>query len=115
MNEKSSQFLNPATAVSDAIDGMLLMRNNLKKLSNADVVVRSDIDEIKTKQVTLISGGGSGKSIHSVIYKLLQIVLDLKMSSILLYSQGMNLHMLDILVKICYHVLCLEVCLLPLQ
>ena len=61
MSKKSSQFLNPTSCVSDLIDGLLLMRNDLKKLSNADVVVRSDIDEIKETQVTLISGGGSGK------------------------------------------------------
>lgn len=41
-------------------EGVVLVQENVRLISNMNVIVRADIDQIKDKQVTLISGGGSG-------------------------------------------------------
>lgn len=48
------------TFVSDAVDGLLLLNPNLRKIGNYNILVRYDIEEYKKDHITLISGGGSG-------------------------------------------------------
>ncbi len=47
--------------VEECLDGMTLVHHSqLRKLSGQNVLVRSDFEEIKDKEVVLLSGGGSG-------------------------------------------------------
>ena len=48
------------TFVPDAVDGILLLNPNLRRIGNYNILVRHDIEEYKKDHVTLISGGGSG-------------------------------------------------------
>ena len=48
------------TVVSDSIDGLLLSDSRLCRVSDLNVVVRSDVPSYKLQHVTIISGGGSG-------------------------------------------------------
>ncbi len=55
------QLLNQVDrCVEDLIDGILLTNPHLSKIDGYNAVVRSDIDIVKQREVTLISGGGSG-------------------------------------------------------
>ena len=49
------------TAVDDAIQGLILVNNNLTTICNGRVVIRRDVDSLKRAgKVTIVSGGGSG-------------------------------------------------------
>jgi len=48
------------TFVPDAVDGILLLNPNLRRIGNYNILVRHDIEEYKREHITLISGGGSG-------------------------------------------------------
>jgi dihydroxyacetone kinase len=54
----------PSQVVQDSLIGLVSIHSHLKLLrtdhKSYHVVVRSDLDEIKQQQVTLVSGGGSG-------------------------------------------------------
>lgn len=55
------QVINLSEAVvPDAIQGIILSNNNIKKIRGFNVLVRSDVELVRRKQVMLISGGGSG-------------------------------------------------------
>jgi dihydroxyacetone kinase len=50
----------PADVVTEMVDGLVTLYPGLARLSEYNVVLRSDIDSVRDKQVALISGGGSG-------------------------------------------------------
>lgn len=50
----------PAEVVAEMVDGLVMLYPGLARLSDHNVIVRSDIDTVRDKQVALISGGGSG-------------------------------------------------------
>jgi dihydroxyacetone kinase len=50
----------PDTCVSEAVEGLVLSDNRIKRLGDLNVVVRSDIATKKQDTVSLISGGGAG-------------------------------------------------------
>jgi dihydroxyacetone kinase len=50
----------PADVVSEMMDGLVALYPNLSRLADHNVIVRSDIGNVRDKHVTLISGGGSG-------------------------------------------------------
>lgn len=51
----------PASAVNDAIKGLVLVNNSLTTMCDGRVVIRSDVDSIiNSGKVTIICGGGSG-------------------------------------------------------
>ncbi|KAF6033837.1 DAK [Bugula neritina] len=58
----SKKIINSSeTAVSDAIEGLVMVNSGLTTMCGGRVVIRKDVDAIKQKsQVTIISGGGSG-------------------------------------------------------
>ncbi|CAN0547548.1 unnamed protein product, partial [Ectocarpus sp. 12 AP-2014] len=59
----SKKFINkPENIVPEIIEGLVNVCNpgRLTKLPGHDVVLRADVSTIKERQVTLISGGGSG-------------------------------------------------------
>ena len=51
---------NHENCVSEALDGMLLSNSQLKRIKGHHILVRSDIDDAKKNQVTILTGGGSG-------------------------------------------------------
>ncbi|KAJ9086403.1 hypothetical protein DSO57_1004463 [Entomophthora muscae] len=54
-------FMNsPETIVIDSLKGLEYMNNNVTLIPEYKVLYRSDIDSLKRKQVTLVSGGGAG-------------------------------------------------------
>jgi len=50
----------PSDVVAEMLEGVVLMQPNVKLIADMNVIVRADIDEFKDKQVSIISGGGSG-------------------------------------------------------
>jgi triose/dihydroxyacetone kinase / FAD-AMP lyase (cyclizing) len=50
----------PRDCVKEAVEGILLSTSNIIALENENVLFRSDIATVKTREVTLLSGGGSG-------------------------------------------------------
>src|SRR4051812_19008218 len=50
----------PVSVVAEMVDGLLAVYPGLSRLSNHNVLVRSDIEEVRERQIALISGGGSG-------------------------------------------------------
>mmetsp|Transcript_23426 Transcript_23426/g.39185 ORF Transcript_23426/g.39185 Transcript_23426/m.39185 type:complete len:636 (+) Transcript_23426:38-1945(+) len=50
----------PDSCVEDAVQGALLTDSSLKRVEGLHILVRADIDEVKSRCVTIISGGGSG-------------------------------------------------------
>jgi dihydroxyacetone kinase len=46
--------------VEEAVEGALLIDSSLMVIEGLNILVRKDIDQIKSKFVTIISGGGSG-------------------------------------------------------
>jgi dihydroxyacetone kinase len=50
----------PADVVSEMIDGLVALYPGLARLTDYNVIVRSDIDAVRDQQVGLVSGGGSG-------------------------------------------------------
>jgi triose/dihydroxyacetone kinase / FAD-AMP lyase (cyclizing) len=50
----------PADVVSEMVDGLIALYPGLSRLADDNVVLRSDIDSVRNRQVALISGGGSG-------------------------------------------------------
>lgn len=46
--------------VNEMVEGLVALHPGLSRLSDYNVVVRSDIDSVRDRQVALISGGGSG-------------------------------------------------------
>lgn len=59
--QRTHKFLEqPDQSVADLISAILMVRSDVKRLGNMDVLVSSDIEQIRSQQVTLICGGGSG-------------------------------------------------------
>jgi len=55
------KFINrPEDAVEEMLQGMHLIRPDLIRLTHRKVLVRGDIESVRDRQITLISGGGSG-------------------------------------------------------
>jgi dihydroxyacetone kinase len=55
------KIINSVTnVVLDALEGQLLANPNLKRVAGFNILVRADIEEYKQRNVTLLSGGGSG-------------------------------------------------------
>jgi dihydroxyacetone kinase len=55
------KFINrPENAVEEMLEGLAVLSPGLLRLPGHKVMVRSDVEEIRDKQVTIISGGGSG-------------------------------------------------------
>jgi len=50
----------PESCVEEAVEGAMLTDSSLLKVEGLNILVRSDIAHIKSRFVTLISGGGSG-------------------------------------------------------
>lgn len=50
----------PDQVVDEMLDGLLALHPNLARLSEHNVVLRSDFEERRDEQVAIISGGGSG-------------------------------------------------------
>ena len=50
----------PESVVAEMVNGLLAVYPGLSRLSNHYVLVRSDIEEVRERQIALISGGGSG-------------------------------------------------------
>jgi dihydroxyacetone kinase len=50
----------PEHVVPEMLEGFLVMYPGLARLSHHNVLLRSDVDEIRERQIALISGGGSG-------------------------------------------------------
>jgi dihydroxyacetone kinase len=50
----------PATVVPEAVDGALLTDFRLKRVGQLNVLVRHDVEVVRDKCVSVISGGGSG-------------------------------------------------------
>src|SRR5690242_6687478 len=50
----------PADVVSEMMDGLVALYPGLSRLADFNVILRSDIDSVRDRQVALISGGGSG-------------------------------------------------------
>lgn len=51
---------NSEDCVREAVEGILLSSSNILALENENVLFRSDIHLIREREVTLLSGGGSG-------------------------------------------------------
>lgn len=57
----SKKLINsPSQVVPDAVEGLLLTDSRLRRVSNLNIVVRSDIESAKKKYVSIICGGGAG-------------------------------------------------------
>ncbi|KAI8804044.1 bifunctional ATP-dependent dihydroxyacetone kinase/FAD-AMP lyase-like protein [Cladochytrium replicatum] len=55
------KFINdPATVVDEALEGLVLAHPGLKLLKTHRVIYRADIEAIRSSEVTILSGGGSG-------------------------------------------------------
>jgi dihydroxyacetone kinase len=55
------KFINqPELVVEDMIQGLLLTHAGLARLAGYNVLLRSDIEQVRDRQVALVSGGGSG-------------------------------------------------------
>jgi len=50
----------PATVVDEMIEGMVAAYPGLARLAGVNVLLRSDADHVRDRQVAVISGGGSG-------------------------------------------------------
>src|SRR5579859_5022239 len=50
----------PARVVEEMIDGLTSIYPGLRRLDDSTVIVRADADEVRERQVAVISGGGSG-------------------------------------------------------
>ncbi len=50
----------PENVVREMMEGFVAMHGGLSLLANYDVLVRSDAEQVRHRQVALISGGGSG-------------------------------------------------------
>ena len=58
LNMLSKKLINNVDqVVPEALDGYLVFNPNVKRLGSLNIVVRSDIDESKQSEVSLISGG----------------------------------------------------------
>jgi len=61
MHPTNKKFLNNGKYVEEMIEGMIhLFPNQLRKMKGHNILVRSDILEVKHTQVSIVSGGGSG-------------------------------------------------------
>lgn len=55
------KFINvPENAVEEMLQGLCVLRPDLRRLPGYKVMLRSDADEVRNSQVAIISGGGSG-------------------------------------------------------
>jgi triose/dihydroxyacetone kinase / FAD-AMP lyase (cyclizing) len=55
------KFINrPENAVEEMLEGLAVLNPSLRRLPGHKVMVRADVEEIRDKQVAVISGGGSG-------------------------------------------------------
>ena len=50
----------PERVVGEMLEGFLVLYGGLARLSHYNVLLRSDADEVRERQIALISGGGSG-------------------------------------------------------
>lgn len=50
----------PADVVKEMLEGFLVLYPGLSRLSHCNVIVRSDAEESRQRQIAIISGGGSG-------------------------------------------------------
>jgi triose/dihydroxyacetone kinase / FAD-AMP lyase (cyclizing) len=50
----------PEDLVNESLKGLCVAHPSLRLLEDYKIIYRNDIDTIKTSQVTIISGGGSG-------------------------------------------------------
>ena len=50
----------PERVVPEMLEGFLALYPGLARLSHHNVLLRSDADEVRERQVALVSGGGSG-------------------------------------------------------
>jgi ATP-dependent dihydroxyacetone kinase len=50
----------PETVVEEMVQGLVALHPGLRRLPGQTVIVRADADEVRDRQVALISGGGSG-------------------------------------------------------
>lgn len=50
----------PERVVEEMLEGLLVLYGNLARLSNYYVLLRSDAEQVRERQIALISGGGSG-------------------------------------------------------
>lgn len=63
MNGSFKKIINdPCNSVKEYLLGIVKTYNYLNLIEEYDIIIRNDIDLIKTKNVTIISGGGSGHS-----------------------------------------------------
>lgn len=46
----------PQTCVEDAIHGVLLSDSGLKRIEGLNILVRADVDQLKSRAVSIISG-----------------------------------------------------------
>jgi dihydroxyacetone kinase len=61
MTESTKNLINSVHAVvDDFITGLLFSNPNLAQIEGFNAIIQKDIAEIKSKQVTILSGGGSG-------------------------------------------------------
>lgn len=63
MNGSFKKIINdPCNSVKEYLLGIVKTYNYLNLIEEYDIIIRNDIDLIKTKNVSIISGGGSGHS-----------------------------------------------------
>jgi dihydroxyacetone kinase len=55
------KFINESSScVKDMVDGMIYSRDDITRIENTNIILHTDVEQIKHSQVTLLSGGGSG-------------------------------------------------------
>jgi triose/dihydroxyacetone kinase / FAD-AMP lyase (cyclizing) len=60
-NKMQKKLINSAeTLVPESLSGLIKTYPHLNLIEGHNIIVRSDIEKIRKKQVSLISGGGSG-------------------------------------------------------
>jgi dihydroxyacetone kinase len=60
-HKKAKKLLNhPDDVVTEMLEGLVAANGRVRKLVGHDVIVRSDLEQMRGKEVSVISGGGSG-------------------------------------------------------
>lgn len=55
------EFINrPENAAEEMLEGLAVLSSGLARLAGHKVMFRSDADQIRDKQIAIISGGGCG-------------------------------------------------------
>lgn len=71
MNGSFKKLINdPNNSVKENLIGIVKTNNYLSLIEEYDIIIRSDIESIKSKNVSIISGGGSG---HSPSHELFEV------------------------------------------